>query len=43
MKPLRAPFEPNQRDLRAAQRLFPPNFMHETWADFLYWDSELEQ
>ena len=43
VKPLRVPVEPNQHDLRAAQRLFPPNFMHETWADFLYWDSELEQ
>jgi len=42
-RPLRAPFEPTQYDLRAAQKLFPPNFMHETWVDFLYWDSELEQ
>ena len=42
-KPLRTPFEPTQHDLLAAQRLFPPNFMHETWADFLYWASELEQ
>ncbi|MCL2715752.1 MAG: HNH endonuclease [Alphaproteobacteria bacterium] len=43
LKPLRAPFEPTQFDLRAAQRLFPPDFMHDTWVDFLYWDSELEQ
>ena len=42
IKPLRAPYEPSQHDLLAAQRLFPPNFMHETWADFLYWDVELE-
>ena len=43
MKPIRAPFEPSQHDLLAAQRLFPPNFMHETWADYLYWDVELEK
>ena len=43
VKPLRTPLEPTQHDLRVAQRHFPPNFMHETWADFLYWDSELEQ
>ncbi|MBV8744836.1 MAG: HNH endonuclease [Xanthobacteraceae bacterium] len=42
IKPLRAPYEPSQHDLLAAQRLFPPNFMHDTWADFLYWDVELE-
>ncbi|MBT4940926.1 MAG: HNH endonuclease, partial [Rhodospirillaceae bacterium] len=21
---------------------FPPNYLHESWRDFLYWDSELE-
>ena len=43
LKPLRRPFEPTQHDLIAAQRLFPPNFLHETWRDYLYWDVELEQ
>jgi len=23
-------------------RRFPPNFLHESWLDYLYWDSELE-
>lgn len=41
-KPLRIPREPSVHDLMAAQRLFPPNFLHESWADFLYWDVELE-
>jgi hypothetical protein len=27
----------------AAQRHFPPNFLHETWRDYLYWDVELEK
>lgn len=42
IKPLREPREPTTFELMAAQRLFPPNFMHETWLDFLYWDIELE-
>ncbi|MDD3798042.1 MAG: HNH endonuclease, partial [Novosphingobium sp.] len=21
---------------------FPPNYLHETWRDWLYWDVELE-
>jgi hypothetical protein len=23
-------------------RAFPPNYLHESWRDFLYWDTELE-
>jgi hypothetical protein len=23
-------------------RAFPPNYLHESWRDYLYWDSELE-
>jgi 5-methylcytosine-specific restriction endonuclease McrA len=42
MKPMRAPREPTPSELLAAKRCFPPNFLHESWADFLYWDVELE-
>jgi 5-methylcytosine-specific restriction endonuclease McrA len=42
VKPLRAPLQPSVHQLRAASKLFPPNFMHETWLDYLYWDAELE-
>lgn len=24
-------------------RSFPPNFLHESWSDYLYWDTELER
>jgi hypothetical protein len=24
-------------------RAFPPNYLHQSWRDFLYWDSELEE
>jgi hypothetical protein len=23
-------------------RAFPPNYLHESWRDYLYWDSELQ-
>jgi len=23
-------------------RAFPPNYLHHSWRDFLYWDTELD-
>jgi len=23
-------------------RSFPPNFLHQSWGDYLYWDTELD-
>ncbi len=43
MKPLRSPRAPTSRELLAAKRAFPPNYLHETWRDYLYWDTALEQ
>jgi 5-methylcytosine-specific restriction endonuclease McrA len=42
MFPRSAPFEPTTFHLRENGRAFPPNYLHESWRDFLYWDSELE-
>jgi 5-methylcytosine-specific restriction endonuclease McrA len=42
MVPLNAPRQPSVRALQANGRAFPPNFLHESWRDYLYWDSELE-
>jgi len=42
MIPLRKVVEPTTRDLQRNGRSFPPNYLHESWGDFLYWDSELE-
>lgn len=39
---LREPREPTSEHLLNAGRKFPPNFLHESWMDFLYWDAELE-
>jgi 5-methylcytosine-specific restriction endonuclease McrA len=43
MKPLHMPREPTARELLAAKRAFPPNYLHETWRDYLYWDAALER
>ncbi len=42
MYPFRDPREPNINELQERGRKFPPNFLHESWGDFLYWDTELE-
>lgn len=43
MHPLRPPRQPSMWELQENGRAFPPNFLHESWRDFLYWDAELEQ
>jgi len=39
---LQTPFQPNVYDLHNAGRKFPPNHLHESWMDYLYWDAPLE-
>jgi len=39
---LRAPYEPSAYELKDRGRAFPPSYLHETWNDYLYWDSPLE-
>ena len=38
----KAPRVPMAEELRNMGRKFPPNHLHESWMDFLYWDTELE-
>jgi 5-methylcytosine-specific restriction endonuclease McrA len=38
----RPPRQPGTEELRNQGRKFPPNHLHDTWLDFLYWDAELE-
>ena len=33
--------QPTSWQLQENGRSFPPNFLHESWGDFLYWDTEL--
>ena len=42
MNPLRAPGPPSNHQLQENGRAFPPNFLHESWRDYLYWDTELD-
>ena len=42
MYPRHRPHSPTVTELREHGRKFPPNHLHESWADYLYWDSELE-
>ena len=42
LKPIHTPYKPTARELFARQREFPPNFLHEDWVSYLYWDSPLE-
>ena len=42
MFPAHAPVQPTVVDLHQNGRLFPPNYLHESWMDYLYWDSPLE-
>lgn len=36
------PYQPTIEDLHKNGKNFPPNFLHESWMDYLYWDVELE-
>ena len=37
------PIRPTSWQLQQHGRGFPPNYLHETWRDWLYWDIELEE
>jgi hypothetical protein len=42
MHPALKPYRPTVFELHRNGRLFPPNYLHESWLDYLYWDTELE-
>lgn len=42
MRPLVPPYQPTSWELQDHGRAFPPNYLHESWRDFLYWDTELD-
>ena len=42
MYPRQAPFAPTVQQLHRNGRLFPPNYLHQSWLDYLYWDTELD-
>lgn len=42
MTPRQKPRQPSTWELQDNGRSFPPNYLHESWRDYLYWDSELD-
>jgi 5-methylcytosine-specific restriction endonuclease McrA len=38
----REPIRPTSWQLQEHGRAFPPNYLHASWRDYLYWDVELE-
>ncbi len=42
MRLKRPPHRPSVAELHNLGRKFPPNHLHESWMDFLYWDAELQ-
>jgi len=38
----RLPRRPDAVELQNKGRKFPPNYLHDSWMDFLYWDAELD-
>ena len=42
MFPKIKPYKPTEEQLHRNGRNFPPNFLHQSWLDYLYWDVRLE-
>jgi 5-methylcytosine-specific restriction endonuclease McrA len=38
----RPPCQPSPEEMQNVGRRFPPNYLHQSWMDFLYWDAELD-
>jgi len=36
------PRQPTPEEMQNIGRRFPPNYLHDSWMDFLYWDAELD-
>jgi hypothetical protein len=43
MWPSQMPIQPTVQHLHRNGRLFPPNYLHDSWMDYLYWDTELDR
>lgn len=43
MHPHIKPYQPATLQLQQNGRSFPPYYLHATWRDYLYWDTELER
>jgi len=39
---MKVPRQPTPSQLQNSGRKFPPNHLHDSWMDYLYWDAELD-
>ena len=39
---VKQPFKPTAMQLQNNGRNFPPNYLHKSWRDYMYWDTDLE-
>ena len=39
---LKKPNQPTSQELHKNGKSFPTNYLHKSWRDYLYWDTELE-
>ena len=39
----KVPVMPTRTALNSVRRNYPPGFLHESWIDFMYWDTPLEE
>ncbi len=39
----KVPRAPTPEEMQGHGRRFPPNHLHDSWMDYLYWDAELEE
>ena len=42
MNLIKRPIKPTAMQLQNNGRNFPPNYLHKSWRDYLYWDTELQ-
>ena len=42
MRLSKPPRAPSPEEMQSHGRRFPPNHLHQSWMDYLYWDAELE-
>ena len=42
MSPFARPIRPTVQELHSNGRHFPPNYLHHSWQDYIFWDAELE-
>lgn len=42
MKPLRLPVKPTAWQLLAESQKYPTGYLHESWIDYMFWDTELQ-